>query len=54
MRYYLVDDNIAAVKVLQNIIRVRELGEVAGTSTDPETAASSRRSRRARRTPTLS
>ena len=38
MRYYLVDDNIAVIKILQNIIRVRELGEVAGYSTDPEAA----------------
>jgi two-component system response regulator YcbB len=38
MNYYIVDDNIAAVKILQNIIRVRGLGEVAGCSTDPESA----------------
>ncbi len=38
MRYYLVDDNIAVIKILQNIIRVRKLGDVAGYSTDPEAA----------------
>ena len=38
MRFYIVDDNIAVVKVLENIIRTRELGEIIGTSTDPEQA----------------
>ncbi len=38
MRYYLVDDNIAVIKILQNIIRVRNLGEVVGSATDPEHA----------------
>lgn len=38
MRFYIVDDNIAVVKVLENIIRTRELGEITGTSTDPEQA----------------
>ncbi|MBQ6621206.1 MAG: DNA-binding domain-containing protein [Mogibacterium sp.] len=35
MRYYIVDDNIATVKTLENILRKRDLGEVAGTATDP-------------------
>ncbi|MCR5134397.1 MAG: response regulator [Clostridiales bacterium] len=38
MRFYIVDDNIAVIKVLENIIRVRGLGEIAGSSTDPEHA----------------
>ena len=38
MRFYIVDDNIAVIKVLENIIRTRELGQTIGTSTDPEQA----------------
>lgn len=38
MKYYIVDDNIATVKSLANIIRSREIGEVCGYSTDPEAA----------------
>ncbi|MBQ3964976.1 MAG: DNA-binding domain-containing protein [Firmicutes bacterium] len=38
MRYYIIDDNIAVVKVLENIIRVRGLGEIVGSSTDAELA----------------
>ena len=38
MRYYIVDDNLATVKSLSNIITSRELGEVLGYSTDPEAA----------------
>lgn len=38
MRFYIVDDNIAVVKVLENIIRTRKLGEIAGSATDPELA----------------
>lgn len=38
MRYYIVDDSIAVVRILQNIIVTRGLGEVAGSATDPELA----------------
>ncbi len=38
MRYYIVDDNYATVKSLQNIITSRMLGSVLGYSTDPEAA----------------
>ena len=38
MNYYIVDDNIAVIKILQNVLRVRGLGEVTGSSTDPESA----------------
>lgn len=38
MNYYIVDDNIAVVKILQNVIRVRQLGDVVGYATDPELA----------------
>ena len=38
MKYYIVDDNIATVKSLANIIRSRDIGEVCGYSTDPEAA----------------
>ena len=40
MRYYIVDDNLATVKSLANIISSRKLGEVIGYSTDPEAAIS--------------
>ena len=38
MRYYIVDDNIATVKSLENIIKSRKLGTVCGYSTSPEDA----------------
>lgn len=38
MKYYIVDDNLATVKSIQNIITSRELGTVIGYSTDPEAA----------------
>ncbi len=38
MRYYIVDDNFATVKALQNIIKLREIGSVLGYSTNPEVA----------------
>lgn len=38
MNYFIVDDNIAVVKVLDNVIRTRGLGTVVGTETDPEEA----------------
>lgn len=38
MRYYIVDDNIATVKSLENIIKSRKLGTVCGYSTSPEAA----------------
>lgn len=38
MNYYIIDDNIAVIKVLENIIRVRSLGKVVGYTTDPEEA----------------
>lgn len=40
MRYYIVDDNLATVKSLANIISSRKLGEAIGYSTDPEAAIS--------------
>ena len=40
MRYYIVDDNYATVKSLQNIITSRTLGSVLGYSIDPEAAIS--------------
>ena len=38
MKYYIVDDNLATVKTLENIVRTRDLGTVAGFTTDPKTA----------------
>ena len=38
MKYYIVDDNLATVKTLENIIRTRDLGTVSGFTTDPKTA----------------
>ena len=38
MKYYIVDDNLATVKTLENIVRTRELGTVSGFTTDPKTA----------------
>lgn len=36
MKFYIVDDDITIVKVLQNIIEDRDLGEVIGCKTDAE------------------
>lgn len=38
MKYYIVDDNLATVKTLENIVRTRDLGTVSGFTTDPKTA----------------
>ncbi|MBQ9015977.1 MAG: DNA-binding domain-containing protein [Firmicutes bacterium] len=38
MRYYIVDDNLATVKTLENIVRTKGLGTVCGYATDPVTA----------------
>lgn len=38
MKYYIIDDNIATAKNLENIIRTRNLGKVLGIATDPEDA----------------
>ena len=38
MRFYILDDMISAVKVLENIIESRNLGEVIGTQTSSEKA----------------
>ncbi len=38
MKYYIIDDNLATVKTLENIIRTRGLGTVVGYTTDPKTA----------------
>ncbi|MEG0292040.1 MAG: DNA-binding domain-containing protein [Anaerovoracaceae bacterium] len=38
MRYYIIDDDIAIVKALENIIEKNDLGEVAGYNMDPEVA----------------
>lgn len=38
MRFYILDDLISAVKVLENIIESRNLGEVIGTQTNSEKA----------------
>ena len=38
MKFYILDDIFASVKVLENIIETCDLGEVVGTSTDPERA----------------
>lgn len=38
MKFYILDDLIASVKVLENIIETGGLGEVIATSTDPEKA----------------
>lgn len=40
MRYYIVDDNMATIKSLENIIKSRGLGTVCGYSTSPEAAIS--------------
>lgn len=38
MKYYIVDDDIGAVKTLANILKARGIGDVLGYSTDPEEA----------------
>ena len=38
MKYYIVDDNLATVKTLENIVHTRDLGTVSGFTTDPKTA----------------
>lgn len=38
MKFYILDDLLASVKVLENIIETSDLGEVVGTSTDSESA----------------
>lgn len=38
MKFYILDDLLASVKVLQNIIETKNLGEIAGTNTDVEKA----------------
>ncbi len=40
MRFYILDDLLASVKVLQNIITSHNLGEVVGTNTDVDKAIS--------------
>ena len=38
MKFYILDDLLASVKVLQNIVETRNLGEVIGTNTDVDKA----------------
>jgi len=38
MRFYLVDDDIMVIRILENIIEEAELGDVIGHSTDSESA----------------
>ncbi|MBR2559563.1 MAG: DNA-binding domain-containing protein [Firmicutes bacterium] len=38
MKFYILDDLVASVKVLENIVESKDLGEVVGTATDPEKA----------------
>lgn len=38
MKFYILDDMVASVKVLENIIEAGNLGEVVGTANDPEKA----------------
>ncbi|WP_243158024.1 response regulator [Aminipila terrae] len=40
MKYYIIDDSLSVVKVLNRIVEEHEIGEVVGISTDPEEAAS--------------
>lgn len=35
MKYYIVDDEIGTIKTLENIVEMRNLGDVIGYSTDP-------------------
>ncbi len=38
MKFYIIDDNLATVKTLENIIKTRDLGMIYGSSTNPRTA----------------
>ncbi len=38
MRFYLVDDDIMVIRILENIIEEAELGDVIGHSIDSEAA----------------
>ena len=38
MRFYILDDMVASVRVLENIIESKDLGEIVGTSNDPDEA----------------
>lgn len=38
MKYYIVDDSLSVVKILNRIVEEQGIGEVIGVSTDPETA----------------
>ena len=38
MRFYILDDMVASVKVLENIIEAKDLGEIVGTGNDPDEA----------------
>lgn len=38
IKYYIIDDNLATVKTLENIVKTRSLGTVAGYATDPADA----------------
>ncbi|QAT43096.1 DNA-binding domain-containing protein [Aminipila luticellarii] len=38
MKYYIVDDSLSVVKILNRIVEEQGLGEVTGISTDPEKA----------------
>ncbi len=38
MKFYILDDLLASVKVLQNIVETKKLGDVVGTNTDVEKA----------------
>jgi len=38
MKYYIVDDNLSIIKILERIIETKELGTVVGTSTESDKA----------------
>ncbi|MBE6034451.1 DNA-binding domain-containing protein [Aminipila sp.] len=38
MKYFIVDDSLSVVKILNRIVEEHHIGEVIGVSTDPETA----------------
>ena len=38
MKFYILDDMIASIKVLENILEANDLGEIIGTQTGPEKA----------------
>ncbi len=38
MKFYILDDMIASIKVLENILESNDMGEIIGTQTDPEIA----------------